>query len=139
MENKKHVLLLLLLLTVASLFYARTSDPEKILEFYTTDQIQEKFGEVRLTEWVDEFEVKRSGIYFLTERWQYLTYIDDDGSLFFSGVKSRYDYNREEIAVFFIWMFIISAAIIALVLLSSVKWHGFRWYKRLHSRQSDQS
>jgi hypothetical protein len=133
-KNKNLIFIVLIFFIGISFGIARSSDPEKILEIYSQDQVQEKFGETRFFEWIDEFKVKKDGIYFLTEKRQYLTYINEDGSLYFSGVKSRYDYNREQISWFFIWVFLISGGIVLIVILSSVKWYGFKWYKRLHER-----
>jgi hypothetical protein len=135
MKKRGIIILIILVLMIGSAFSERISNPDKILELYTKEEIQQKFKEVRFSEWVDEFEVKRDGIYFLTEKWQYMTYLNEDESLYFSGIKSRYDYNREQIALFFIWVIVISVIIVAIVLLSSVKWHGFTWYKKLHGKQ----
>jgi len=82
-------------------------------------------------EWVDKFEVKDEGIFLLSGKWYYKVMMEEDQTLFFSGLQSRYDYDRNQVSWLFIAIFIISGGIILFIILTSVKWHGFKWYKKL--------
>ena len=129
--NKKITILIVLILITGVLFGLRTSDTDKILNVYSEEEIEEIFVENRMFEWIDRFEVKDDGIYILTGKWYYKVMMEEDQSLFFSGVKSRYEYARNPVSWLFISIFIISGGIILLIILTSIKWHGFSWYKKI--------
>ena len=129
--NKKITILIVLILITGVLFGLRTSDTDKILNVYSEEEIEEIFVENRMFEWIDRFEVKDDGIYILTGKWYYKVMMEEDQSLFFSGVKSRYEYDRNQVSWLLISIFIISGGIILLIILTSIKWHGFSWYKKI--------
>jgi len=124
-------IILLLLISANFLFGIRVSEPEKILSVYSAEDIKQIFLESRMFEWVDKFEVKDEGIFLLSGKWYYKVMMEEDQTLFFSGLQSRYDYDRNQVSWLFIAIFIISGGIILFIILTSVKWHGFKWYKKL--------
>jgi len=128
---KKMTIILLLLISANFLFGIRVSEPEKILSVYSAEDIKQIFLESRMFEWVDKFEVKDEGIFLLSGKWYYKVMMEEDQTLFFSGLQSRYDYDRNQVSWLFIAIFIISGGIILFIILTSVKWHGFKWYKKL--------
>lgn len=128
---KKMTIILLLLISANILFGIRVSEPEKILSVYSAEDIKQIFLESRMFEWVDKFEVKDEGIFLLSGKWYYKVMMEEDQTLFFSGLQSRYDYDRNQVSWLFIAIFIISGGIILFIILTSVKWHGFKWYKKL--------
>lgn len=130
-RKKKITIILLLLISVNFLFGIRVSEPEKILSVYSAEDIKQIFLESRMFEWIDKFEVKDEGIFLLSGKWYYKVMMEKDQSLFFSGLQSRYDYDRNQVSWLFIAIFIISGGIILFIILTSVKWHGFRWYKKI--------
>jgi len=134
-KSKRRTIFIILILSVSLLFGLRTSDPEKILTNYSEDQIKEIFTENRMFEWIDKFEVKDDGIFILTGKWYYQVMMEEDQSLFFSGYQSRYDYDRNQVSWLLISIFIVSGGIILLIILTSVKWHGFNWYKKMKNLQ----
>src|SRR6056297_2478910 len=129
--NKKIFITCALILIAGILFGLRTSDTNKILNIYSEEQIKDIFLENRIFAWIDKFEVKDDGIYILTDKWYYQVMMEEDQGLFFSGQKSRYEYDRNQISWLLIAIFIISGGIILLIILTSVKWHGFKWYKKM--------
>ena len=128
---KKMTIILLLLISANFLFGIRVSEPEKILSVYSAEDIKQIFLESRMFELVDKFEVKDEGIFLLSGKWYYKVMMEEDQTLFFSGLQSRYDYDRNQVSWLFIAIFIISGGIILFIILTSVKWHGFKWYKKL--------
>jgi len=134
-KNKRGTIFIILILLTSLLFALRTSDPEKILNTYTEDQIRDIFTENRMFEWIEKFEVKDDGLFILTGKWYYQVKMEEDQSLFFSGYQSRYDYNRNQVSWLLISIFIISGGIILLIILTSVKWRGFNWYKKMKNIQ----
>lgn len=134
-KSKRRTIFIILILSVSLLFGLRTSDPEKILTNYSEDQIKEIFTENRMFEWIDKFEVKDDGIFILTGKWYYQVMMEEEQSLFFSGYQSRYDYDRNQVSWLLISIFIVSGGIILLIILTSVKWHGFNWYKKMKNLQ----
>ena len=130
-NNKSKSFFIILILLTSVIFALRTTDTEKILNTYTEDQIREIFTENRMFEWIDKFEVKEDGIFILTGKWYYQVKMEEDQSLFFSGYQSRYDYDRNQVSWLLISVFIISGGIILLIILTSIKWHGFNWYKKM--------
>ena len=134
-KSKRRVIIIILILLSSVIFGLRTSDPEKILSNYSEDQIREIFTENRMFEWIDKFDVKDDGIYILTGKWYYQVQMEEDKGLFFSGYQSRYDYDRNQVSWLLISVFIISGGILLLIILTSVKWHGFNWYKKIKKIQ----
>ncbi|MEA1885205.1 MAG: hypothetical protein U9N62_11925 [Thermotogota bacterium] len=134
-KSKRRVIIIILILLTSVIFGLRTSDPEKILSNYSEDQIREIFTENRMFEWIDKFDVEDDGIYILTGKWYYQVQMEEDKGLFFSGYQSRYDYDRNQVSWLLISVFIISGGIILLIILTSVKWHGFNWYKKIKKIQ----
>jgi len=132
-KSKQIIIFTLLILLTGALFGLRSSDPEKILNHYTEEEIRDIFSENRMFEWIDKFEVKDDGIFILTGKWYYQVKMEDDQTLFFSGYQSRYDYDRNQVSWLLIAVFIISGGIILLIILTSVKWHGFNWYKKMRN------
>ena len=129
--NKRTTIIFTLIMIAGLLFALRTTDTEKILSVYSEEEIKEIFTENRMFEWVDKFDVKDDGIYILTGKWYYQVMMEDDQSLYFSGKQSRYEYDRNQVSWLLIAIFIISGGIILLIILTSVKWHGFSWYKKM--------
>ena len=134
-KSKRRVIIIILILLSSVIFGLRISDPGKILSNYSEDQIREIFTENRMFEWIDKFDVKDDGIYILTGKWYYKVQMEEDKGLFFSGYQSRYDYDRNQVSWLLISVFIISGGILLLIILTSVKWHGFNWYKKIKKIQ----
>ncbi len=134
-KSKRRVIIIILILLSSVIFGLRISDPGKILSNYSEDQIREIFTENRMFEWIDKFDVKDDGIYILTGKWYYQVQMEEDKGLFFSGYQSRYDYDRNQVSWLLISVFIISGGILLLIILTSVKWHGFNWYKKIKKIQ----
>jgi len=128
---KNMTIILLLIISASFIFGIRVSDPEKILSVYSGEDIKQIFIEGRMFEWIDKFEVKEEGIFLLSGKWYYKVMMEEDQTLFFSGLQSRYDYDRNQVSWLFISIFIVSGGIILFIILTSIKWHGFRWYKKL--------
>lgn len=136
MTNSKGICAILILTLFTSLLFGiRTSDPEKILNIYSEEEIKEIFTENRMFEWIDKFKVTNDGIFILTGKWYYQVKMEEDQSLFFSGYQSRYDYDRNQVSWVLISIFIVSGGIILLIILTSIKWHGFSWYKKLKNNR----
>ena len=133
--SKSFSIILIIMLFTSLLLGIRTTDPEKILSIYTEDDIRENFTENRMFEWIDQFEVKDDGIFILTGKWYYQVKMEEDQSLYFSGHQSRYEYDRNQVSWLLIAIFIISGGIILVIILTSIKWHGFEWYKKMNKHQ----
>lgn len=132
MKNKKCWLVFsFVLILIGVAFSVRVTDGEQILKNHSDEQIRQTFKDSRKFEWVDKYEVKDDGIFILTDKWYYQVKMEEDGSLFFSGFQSRYEYDRNQVSWILLSIFFLSGIIILIIILSSVKWHGFEWYKRM--------